>query len=317
MPKSKTKRKKPKKQRRSGDRPASATGQLSDSLVAPSTNGYHLKPQPSFIGGISDRSEGLFHVASTMPFFLCSWISAGLQIKDVLLFTLFFGSIVVSSISASVRLKRDTIPFPEQLELLLGAALAVIAVWSYAETDNLLVFEVVAGGGVIRLLASLIEVRSVRTLFLILAAHIVGTALVAPLGGFLGQREMYFPFAIFGVVPGCILASALVVKYSPLLKEHGWKRVRVVQKKNGERVLPGAMTKLFSLLLILGPVVPVSLAAFRIVPQAFSLTILSLSRIPVTAEGFMKEEVPDSRTYFRLILTALASELLMLIAAFF
>ena len=44
---------------------------------------------------------------------------------------------------------------------------------------------------------------------------------MAPLGAFIEDKSIYLPFALYGIVPGLVLSSALVVKYAPLFEQTG------------------------------------------------------------------------------------------------
>ena len=172
MPKSKSKRKKPQRAPRPSRERKTVVS--SDASSGPSetpkehslsTNGYHVPKLPVTAEGITDRMEGFFQVASVLPFFVTAWIAAGIQVKEVFLFSLFFGSMILGSIVHSAKLRGDAIPFPEQLYKILAAALVVICLWAYSETGSVEVLVLLGGAGVLRFLSNLIEVERPATVF--------------------------------------------------------------------------------------------------------------------------------------------------------
>ena len=262
-------------------------------------------------------SHGFFHIAAVSPFFITAWISNGVIVGDYFLFTVFFGSIVLGTMASSVVQKRDEIPFPEQLLQIFLAAAMGLSVLTYSETKSVEVSLIVAAASFLRILSARIEPRSLFSFFLVLIALIVSSSLIAPLGAYLQERAIYYPFLLFGYVPSMILGSALVIRYSALFEANGWKRSRLHVNKQGKEVTrPAGISRLFILLLLGGPLLPALLVPFHYLANSFVLPVLSLGRAPNIAEDFLHSKKPEAELFFKVTLLAILSEFLLLGAAF-
>ncbi len=115
--------------------------------------------------------------------------------------------------------------------------------------------------------------------------------LIFPILGALSQLdEIHFRLAIIGYVPACFLAAAAVAESAGAFANEGWKRSFEKTLKNGETVRrPGGLTRLFTLLLIAGPFLPIVLAPLGEVPTTMLLTVLPLYFMAPLASGFFEE----------------------------
>lgn len=273
---------------------------------------------PSFSAPfISDRMNGFFQVAAVVPFFVTAWVSNGVIIGDIFLFSVFFGSIVLGTMTSSVMQRQKEIPFPEQLQQIFLVLAVVMAAVCYSETKSAEVSLILAAATFLRILSAKIEPRSLLSFFLVLLSLVVSSSLIAPLGAYLHERHVYYPFLLFGYVPSMILGSALVIKYSPLFESRGWARTRMRVNRQGKEVkLPAGISRLFILLLLGGPLLPALLVPFHYLANSFVLPVLSLARAPNIAEDFLHQKKPEAELFFKVTLLAILSELLLLGAAF-
>lgn len=334
MPKTKSKRKKgrgqgtPAKRERREIALRGVGGDMSKSSRAEATSDQHAKKDPLavtretrdlalILPGISDRMIGFFQVAAVSPFFVASWVNNGLLIQDFFLFTLFFGALVIGTFAQSVHERRAHLPFPEQLLLFCSASCVIVPFVAYAETRDILPSLLLAGVATLRLFAAQIDPKSPASFGLLACAVVLGSSASACLGAYVASRELYLPYLIFGFVPGMMLASALVIQYLPMFEKSGWRRSQMVLKKDGTEVIrPAGISRLFILLLIGGPLLPALLVPFQYLASSFALPVLSLSRVPNVAEDLLKAPQVEAKHFYQVILLAILSQILLLIAAY-
>ena len=139
-----------------------------------------------------------------------------------------------------------------------------------------------------------------RALLIDCALLIFNMGLLSLLGVYTQYPQVLVETAILGIVPGFILASAMVARHSPMLAEHKWtfevatpvkpltfwkktKKRKVKRNKVQEeetRLRPGSIPRLFSMLSMIGPGIIIFMSVLGFLPSPFTLVAFVL--LPMT-----------------------------------
>ncbi|MCB1512818.1 MAG: hypothetical protein KDJ36_18135, partial [Hyphomicrobiaceae bacterium] len=103
-------------------------------------------------------------------------------------------------------------------------------------------------------------------------------------------------FAVYGFVPGCILAAGFVAVKAHVFEKANWRRSREsnpVSEGQVSKVRPGSLSQLYSVALLLGPAVTCAGVPFGVYPTPFLLTALPFLAVQHLGERFWHQREDD------------------------
>lgn len=148
------------------------------------------------------------------------------------------------------------------------------------------------------------------------AVSIIILPLTALLGVYSQIENISSPTAILGFVPGSFLAASVVAKFTTLLESLGWTRKLIVQKRGLDKVRPGRIMQLYSVLLLTGPISVFVAVPAGLLPPSLMIGIMPLIWATKVASGFSEGTLSANQTAERTTRLALVSSGLMLVAGY-
>ncbi|HQH27457.1 MAG TPA: hypothetical protein PLP17_08685 [Oligoflexia bacterium] len=270
-----------------------------DAQVPPSAQENKKRPRRSIRQVLyENNAEGLFRMVFFLPLFLGAWLAGGVVLNEIVSFAALTGAVILASYEVNFR--KDDIIFAKELRLVIYAGITALLYCFFDLTGSpvhllLAVFAAV--------LAATFNYLSLKTPFSVLCACtavVLEMSLLALLGiysqSYAHSSEVIWQRAAIGFVPGLTLASSLVAKYAPVFQKAGW--VRKIEKAGQSKITarPGSLSTLFSLLLLSGPAVPVSLAPLPHAgfPTPFLICAAAFYFIPKLAQAFLESTASDA-----------------------
>ena len=117
----------------------------------------------------------------------------------------------------------------------------------------------------------------------LLVLTVVEFASMAILGAFSqlqaweGSHGTFYIVAIFGITTAFFYFAAQILKNGTVLENAGWDIVRIVKNKKQEEISrPGSISRVYTLAMFFGAMLPISLAFFSILPKAFLIYTIPL-----------------------------------------
>jgi hypothetical protein len=242
-----------------------------------------------------DDAEGLFRLVQFLPLFLGAWLAGGLVLDEVFVFLILTAAVVLAYYEGTFA--RQEVIFVKDLRLVCYLAQAGLLYLFYQST-NLLPATIMAGAAVILVQAyNHLSLKEPSSVLCGCVALVLQMSFFAILGI---QSQLYklspeviWEHGIIGFVPGLILASVFVAKHARLFEKAGWKR-SLLKTRNGKTInRPGALSTLFSLMLVIGPAIPVASAPLYIFPWPFLSCALAFFFIPQLAQAFFERRMED------------------------
>jgi len=265
--------------------------------------------------------EGLFRLTYFWPFFAGALIFDKMLLVDIVLFSL--NLIVIFAVyqcSLVIQERKNTGHKSIYSGLYYGLMLLAIFLY-YGQTKSLSLAGILVAYSLATLLRGLIGCRNPsRVIWSSLLVCFEVTLL--PVMGLASQtKELtldYLQVAILGLIPGLLLSSYLVASNSLLLKNFGWQKSAVITNKKGKEIIrPRGIARLYSIFMMLGPVVPATLLIFNRGPQSFWLYLLPVFFMPQLASDFLNETKSDEEiTRKTLKLAAMVSLMGLLVGLF-
>lgn len=298
MPRSRNRRKKAKNKRAKSSvskRPKKDAEKIAEPASAEKKEG--AKPRVSFFEMLySEKADGLFRFVTFSPLFFGAWLAGGVLLN--LPFVALTLGVILAYYTQGFR-KRDDIIFVKDLCNLFYLAQAGCVGAFYYLTDAPIGSILFA----LMLCISFLETRlDLNKAFGVCCASFVivfRMSVFALLGVlslfFIESGDIVIEFGVLGLVPGSILAAAFIANNSSVLLDAGWKRSReVMHKKQGKILRPGRLTVMYSLFLVIGPAVPVSVAPLGIFPSSFLACTLAFLAVPKLADSFLRAKSDDA-----------------------
>lgn len=273
------------------------------------------------IGDLFFKNEnaGLFRLIVFSPLFIGAWLASGLVLDEIWSFVLLTAAIVLVQSNESYRDKKE-VPFLDLLQTIIYALSGFAAFGFFAITQHF------AGSALLAISLVLLTIfgrlsrdRSINIIYLIVILLVLMPSF-SILGiisqTFSHQQSLIVHHAVLGFVPCTVLCSSMVAKYSQLFIDESWVRARNVTTKKGEEVeRPGGLTRLYSLLLLFGPALPVAVVPLGIFPTPFLICALSFLYAPKLAESFLNASISDQLIAVRTIHLAGGLTVLVTLAA--
>jgi len=147
-------------------------------------------------------------------------------------------------------------------------------------------------------------------------AYITLMSVLAVIGVYSQLGGLYFSSFILGGIPSLALVSAVFADNSKVFLDSKWRRNKQKLKKNGEQVLPAELTQVFTMLLIIGPMLSVALTPLGVFPSSFLLVGVAFIWIPSIAKAFLDGSSPDKLLANKSLKVSALVSLLLFIAAF-
>lgn len=268
----------------------------------------------------ADNAKGLYDVVSFMPLFIGTWLASGLVVEQISSFMLASSPLILGRYYQRIS-DREDIPFAEMFHTIMVALGVASLIGLYALTGHIYLTAFSALAAVMVVAETMIPADSVRRILLLCASVSIRCSLLGLVGVlsqiFEQQPSFEFVHGILGLTPGMVLASSLIARHSKVLLEAGWLRSQQRKNRKGEMVpRPGRLSQVFSLLLVLGPAIPVTLTPLKIFPPVFLLCCIAFHSIPKITEAFFKGSQPDSVLCIRCINVAALLAILLTIAGF-
>jgi len=322
MPKSKNRRKKRKKKSSTASR-ASGAGQAKKQaeIVYKHRKLKKTKTKTNLLVSLyANEAEGMYQLVSVAPFFFGAWLIGGFSLNELDIFFVASVSLIFAVYTPSIG--KSEIPYRNELFALLYVAQFLLPLWFYSLTKSVPgLFLLVSACG-LTALGGLLKIDSPRAVILRITQSVFSMSLLALLGIYTqsysveaGLNPLY---AVFGFVPACLLASAYVAKYSFLFEKASWKRNKEKINKDGEILIrPAGLARLYSLLFIAGPGIPVAIAPLGILPHSFLICALGFWKAPDLLDGYLKKTMSDVEVGIKTITLAALMALLVFIAGLF
>jgi len=167
---------------------------------------------------------------------------------------------------------------------------------------------------ILALCRSVTEVANTRTLLFTLTALTLEMLLLAILGAFSQAQVIFLPVALVGFVPATYLIAAEIARHAEIFELTGWRRTQAIEKGEAKVVRPAGLTRLFSLFLVIGPLVPIALAPLNLLPVSFLLCALTIYFLPSLGTSFLERLQSNRLIALRCIHLAFLASILSLIA---
>lgn len=159
------------------------------------------------------------------------------------------------------------------------------------------------------------QIRSVKQLLTFVVLLCLHMGIFSVLGIYSQFKELSLPTAVLGLMPGFLLAAALIAKHASLLDLAGFRRSILHRSKKGiESERPGGASRIFSSFLMLLPGLVIIAGIFSVLPIYFLLVAVVLLRTPNLAQGFQDRTIDDKAIYLAVMRLALLATVLMLVA---
>ena len=244
----------------------------------------------------ANDGESLFRVVAYSPLFLGAWLVAGIQLLQPVAFVLVTMPLFLMQINQIYR-NRDDIPFPENLHMVMYAAVGALAFGIHQVTGSLMLAGLTLGLAVIISLSERLELKTPFSVVLYAAALSIRLPLLAVAGVYSQTFALPDPVSwqhlMLGLVQGCLLSASVIASRAGVFQDAGWKRSKTVTGKDGTAKLrPGPSSQLYSLWLLLGPATVIALTPLGLLPRPFMLCIALVYFLPKLADGFFKELEP-------------------------
>lgn len=281
------------------------------------------KPSP-FVEMISSLYENdaelLYHFVSYLPLMITAWIFGGLQIQNTTAFGLIMSVMLLAHYLELMAKARIPYSFSSTKQVAAHVLALILSIGFAYYFENILAGVLLGIYYIFSLPAAYLKKNNVKNILTIMISTLVRMCLLSLLGCFCQTKEIYFPVLIFGIIPaGFLLASDVAFNTKVFIAE-GWQRSFYHPKKNKEGVekllaRPLGLSRLYVLLLVLGPIVPVVFVPIGFLSEAFILAILPLYYMPNMASCFMEELKTDRELAFKTINLALLESFFVFIAA--
>lgn len=266
-----------------------------------------------------NEAEGLRRLIRFLPLFTGAWLVGGMLLANVWQFITVSALALLSYFAAHPE-KRKQAPFAELIDMLLYAAVLGLLCFLYL-ISNSPAFTLLTGAVLVLIwLSEKLVLESVFAVLLLSAERIVEMSLLSLLSVYsqleLGTIAFHWEYCILGFVPACSLAAAYIARYSYVFLNAGWQRSKEVEHpKKGRIVRPAGLSQLFSLLLLLGPALPVALSPLGLFPASFLLIAFAFFPIPKLCQSFLEGSMADVVVFFSsLRIAAMLSGLVFLAA---
>jgi len=271
-----------------------------------------------------------------MPFFVAAWIVSGAVLQEVFA---FIGVTVVLGVAqyAPGLKKRDDIPFPETLVLLMYAAAAGVLFWLSTLSEGFLLPALTLIAALLVFAEQHVDIKSPRELFIFIASVVVRMTVLGLLGIYSQLFRIEIPlswhYGIIGFVPALILSASLIARETEMLSLAGYSKRRIAKGKSSdeiaseaqakeetneegqeEKIRPGSLAQIYSLLLLLGPGIAITLVPLGFFPRSFFALALLFYMLPKLADEYLKTDGTEDFIAIKTLNLAGASLVLLLIA---
>jgi hypothetical protein len=265
----------------------------------------------------SNDSEGLYRLVSIAPFFVGSWIAGGLFIGQMFPFVALTIALMISQFVPELERNKKVI-FAREFKLIAAAAIVAVMIWYFSMTNNVGTTALFALAIIIEQLSNQIDFSTARNVLqksisLVVKMSIFSVVAITTQTIALNP-QIEWQYAVFGFVPGMVLASSWICKYSQVFLNEGWTRFHEKTKKDGRVVRrPAGLSRVFSMFIVLGPAVPTICVPFDLFPTPFLSCALAFYPIPKLLDKFLNETEQDSFIAFNTANLALGLTGLMLV----
>lgn len=275
---------------------------------------------PTFSQMLYDNdAEGLFRLVAFSPLITGTWLAGGIALSGVSTFAAVASALIFSQYLPSFIKDKDVI-FIRDFKLVLYVVLIGLWYLFYFLSSHLLAVVLLAFASILLICSGFLRLDSPRTVIIAQLSLIMQMCLFSLVGiasqSYRITTDIFLEHAILGLVPALILSASLTAKYSRVFLDASWSRGYSVTAKDGSLLLrPSSLSRLFSLLLLFGPIIPVSFAPLGIFPWSFLLCCILYLFIPNIAEGFLKERISDKDVSLKTIHLALLASFLVFLSA--
>ena len=243
-----------------------------------------------------DHAKGLYNVFLWFPLFGMCWLSSGIVIKNLNLFSLIVAPLIGLFLYLEKEDRLSSHSYRHRVTFLVIASI----LWTFFLYDYdpraILAgsFLVVALSMVANWLFSQILIENLVLVFiraLFPLVFISGLLFI----GFFSQITRDFQwedcqYLFLVLIPGTVLIGRQLLFSSEMLKKKGWKFESSKILKSGESVLrPAGLGRLVIGTLIIGPAIPALLLPFDLLPRSFFVVSLIFLVMPKIASMIQAE----------------------------
>ena len=237
--------------------------------------------------------EGLKRFTYFFPFVASALLVYRFQIVHFQTFSLFLAITALGYHCASTLTLRHRHSSPNyKFTLYYGVEIILILIQYNLTSDAEITLMILAFLGM-GLLRGLLAFTSPLAIILGGVGLIIEVSIVSVLGVYSQEQQLtidVLKVGILGLVPGCVLASALVIENLELFEKQGWQRSKFAPNRKGIDVRrPKGISQCYSLLLVIGPIIAISQVFFQITnnaPFGYLITLISASKL---SQAFLDE----------------------------
>lgn len=246
----------------------------------------------------ANECAGLYQLIIISPFFVASWSAGGFVLENMKAFMVLTFALLSTNYSVEMFYSKS-LAYRREFKLIAAASIVATLFWFFYLTKLATLALLIGLALLIQILNSALD-HSTPGRVMIHVASILARMCIFSLAGVVTQRYVFDPvlrweYMVFGFVPGFVLASSLVARYTQVLINHSWKRSKeIVNKKGKTRLRPAGITRVFSLLLIAGPTIPTMLTPFDRFPTPFLIVAFAFFSIPKILENFLYQGESDA-----------------------
>lgn len=268
----------------------------------------------------ADRAWALIQLLVHLPFFSGAVLASGFAAFQLNLFTLFLISIFSWHYLRLLLSGRLIVKRARLLLISLYFAQPLVYGLLFYLTRSFAIVWLLAIYGLLTLL-ELSELSAPsrewlkQSLWLKAVVFVLRLCILPILGVYSQQRELFPYSAVLGLVPALFIVAAFLVERAESLEARGYRRVKEVTKKNGEKILrPAALAQAFFLLITAAPALVMSGVVLNILPPSFFLIAALIYSMPSIATAFLEKLSADQEIYIRVLRQAAFSQFLLFIA---
>lgn len=262
----------------------------------------------------ADDAKVLKQLIAYFPVISGSCLAAGLKMQNGLIFFLLMGTVFYLHY-LELLLRGKLAPFRTQKIIFgLHGLAAVMIIGFYLATRSLEASVGLVAYTILGICSIGVSRQSVRGLAFYSVALLFQMMLLAVLGAFSQSLTIFLPIALLGFIPGSYLVSAELALHAELFEAAGWRRSEDIEKKSSVVQRPSGLTRLFTLLLVMGPLVPITLSPLNKLPVAFLLCALPIYFLPSLGTAFLERLQSNRMIALRCIHLAFLASIVALIS---
>lgn len=246
---------------------------------------------------LENDAELLFQIVTYLPLVFGAWLTGGTAMPDPTAFSALVGVVITGHyVQLFVRGRLAHLneqKFLRAAHVIGGVLIAAFSALtgSFAAAGVLICWWIFNAG------LTQLPLDTPGRIALYCGALLAQIGSAAVLGAFSQYHHILPALGVLGLIPGMFLVAATVARKATVFEKRGWTRITMVKRKrkNDEVIRPGSLTRLFTLLLISGPAIPIALAPLGLLPETFLICAIPLYFMPTIASAFQEELGEDAR----------------------